>query len=466
MGGDERATSARTPGLDRRGVLLAGGAAVLAASAPARAQEGAGLDVAVSPDLKTLVRNGYIYALPAMEIARTRDRAFAAGAAANRFTPMRRLAGPADRAVTTPNNDTIYSSAFLDLRRGPVTLTAPETGRRYASLALMDGWSNNVHISGTRTDGGRAVRLVVATRGQAAALTPEAGTQVVVSPTRWMWALSRVLVDGPADLDAAHRIQDAITASGEPGPTPPTPAPPRDAPAAALIAGAAAVIAEVGVLDGDTPALMRIAMAAQRLGLSQDAGGDPARVAEAQAGVDEARALLRAGISAQKPVGGWTYPKPDLGDFGTDYPYRAAVAVAGLAALPPVEAMYMWAAGDGAAGAPPLTFDGRRAWRLDLPPVPVDAFWSLSLYERTPEGGFYFVENPLARYAIGDRTPGLKRDAGGGCTLYAGHTDPGEALRSNWLPAPAGPFALVMRAYLPRPEMLDGRFRLPPVVAA
>ncbi len=452
--------------MDRRSILLAGGAAALA-PALARAQSDVGApDLLAAPDLKTLTRNAYIFTLPAFEVGRTRDRAFAAGAQANRFTHMRRLAAAGDRMVTTPNADTLYSTAFLDLRQGPVSLSVPETGRRYVSLALIDGWTNNFHIAGTRVDGGRAARLTVATAQQAAALKPADGTQVVVSPTRWVWALGRTLVDGPADLDAAHAVQDGITAEGAAGPPPP-PAPPRDASAAALIGGAVPFLSDVGLLDADMGALMRVGMAAQRLGLSTAAAADPARVAEAQAGVDDAKALLRAGIAAGgRPVNGWTYPRPNLGDFGTDYLYRAAVALGGLATLPTAEAMYMTAAGDGAAGAPPFTFDGARAWRLDLPALPIDGFWSLTLYERTPEGALFFADNPLRRYAVGDRTPGLRRTADGGCSLLIGAADPGGERRANWLPAPAGRFTLILRAYLPRAELRDGRFRLPPVTAA
>jgi hypothetical protein len=99
-------------------------------------------------------------------------------------------------------------------------------------------------------------------------------------------------------------------------------------------------------------------------------------------------------------------------------------------------------------------------------PLPVDSFWSLSLYESTPDGQFFFVDNPLGRYAIGDRTPGLTLNEDGSLDIWIGHESPGAERESNWLPAPAGPFALFMRAYLPRPELLDGRYRLPPVTEA
>ncbi|MDI1364793.1 MAG: DUF1214 domain-containing protein, partial [bacterium] len=149
------------------------------------------------------------------------------------------------------------------------------------------------------------------------------------------------------------------------------------------------------------------------------------------------------------------------GDFGQDYMLRAAVALGGLAALPLVEATYLRAGHDGQG-----LFDGTRNWRLHIPadhPIPVESFWSLSLYEATPDKQFFFTDNPINRYAIGDRTPGLAWNADGSLDLWIGQAQPGAERVSNWLPAPAGPFALFMRAYLPRPQLLDGSYRLPPV---
>ena len=446
--------------MDRRtlmGAALAAGGAGLAPRA--WGQPFAGPDGAM---LRELARDAYLFVLPLLEVCRTRDAALAAGLPANTFNHRRRLAGPADRGVTTPNNDTLYSTAFLDLRKGPVSLTVPASPNRYFSLALMDAWSNNFHIAGTRTDGGRAGRILLATEAQAAALRPGADVKLVVSPTAWVWALGRTLVDGEADLAAAHAVQDGITASGEAGPPPPK-APSRDADLDTLLRAIQPLAGDAGILKADLPTLLGLARRALVMGVGLDGQPvDPATRAQGQAALEAVRASLRGAAAAQAPVNGWTYPKPNLGDFGTDYPYRAAIAVAGLAALPPKEAMYMWAVGEG----PNRTFDGRRDWRLDLPRLPLDGFWSLSLYEVSPEGGYFFVENPLRRYAIGDRTPGLVRGGDGGVSLRIGSRDPGGAGKANWLPAPAGPFALVMRAYLPRPEMLDGRFRLPPVRAA
>lgn len=163
-------------------------------------------------------------------------------------------------------------------------------------------------------------------------------------------------------------------------------------------------------------------------------------------------------------VNGWSYPRANLGDYGQDYLYRAIVALQGLGALPVAEALYMKAAGDDGAG----TFTGDGPYRLTMPAqLPLDGFWSLSMYEATADGQFFFTDNPLHRYTIGDRTQGLKRNADGTLDLWIGRTDPGGDKTANWLPAPqSGPFAMYLRAYLPRPEMLDGRFRFPAIVKA
>ena len=69
---------------------------------------------------------------------------------------------------------------------------------------------------------------------------------------------------------------------------------------------------------------------------------------------------------------------------------------------------------------------------------------------------------PINRYAIGDRTPGLKTNGDGSLDIWIGHANPGPERESNWLPAPAGPFTMTLRAYLPKPEVLNGSYRLPP----
>src|SRR5262249_60529665 len=100
-------------------------------------------------------------------------------------------------------------------------------------------------------------------------------------------------------------------------------------------------------------------------------------------------------------------------------------------------------------------YDGRKMWRLHFAPgqiPPVSAFWSLTMYERTPDGQSFFTENALHRYSIGNRTPGLRTNNDGSLDLWIGRDDPGPERRANWLAAPAGggrtggPGALAARA--------------------
>jgi hypothetical protein len=94
--------------------------------------------------------------------------------------------------------------------------------------------------------------------------------------------------------------------------------------------------------------------------------------------------------------------------------------------------------------------------------MPPNAFWSVSMYQIEADGRLFFFPNPLSRFAIGNRTAGLRRTVQGHTDIVMAATDPGDA-QGNWLPAPDGAFALVFRAYIPSRQLLDGSWRLPPV---
>ncbi len=407
-------------------------------------------------DLKIAARNAWLFTLPLIEIASTRQRGQAVGSQMNVFGHMRKLADHRARAVTTPNNDTFYSTAQVDLGAGPVTITLPPTGDRYLSLQLMDAYTNSFAILGTRTTGADGGTFTLVGPQDAAE-----GHNLIRSPTRHVWALARILVAGPHDEAEAKLIQQAISMQGPDAPTP-GPFAGRGANWRDYFQSAADLLAL------NPPPVTDRAVLATLAPLGLDAF-DPDRfstdeVAAIEAGMAEARTLARrGGLSGLGFTEGWSYPPGRLGDFGQDYRFRASVALSGLAALPPVEAMYMRAEGP----LPRALFDGLTNWQLHFAKgedLPVDSFWSLSLYEATDDGQFYFTDNPLNRYAIGDRTPGLVRNADGSLDIWIGHASPGADRESNWLPAPEGPFALFMRAYLPKPELLDGGYRLPRVI--
>lgn len=436
--------------MNRREILTA--AAAIGFVPAARALAAAG-------DLRGAAREAFIYCLPLIEMAAARDRMLhdkgsGQPAGINAFKPTRQLVGPKNRTITTPNNDTLYSNAWLDLTKGAVTLTIPPSADRYVSVAVLNMYSDNDAILGTRTTGNQGGRYTLVGPGQ-----PGSGPGVVRVATPHAWVLARILNDGPADLAAAHQVQDGFVLKGPSGAEPPVYAT-RKAPWRDYFGSAQRLLASDPPPATDGLVLRRMA----GLGLHPRGAFDPSRldaaaVGEIEAGLAEAMpAALRA--SAPNVVQGWTYPKSDIGAFGQDYDFRATVAVGGLAALTPHEAMYLRPVGDKGPGS---ALNG--AYRLSfavgkLPPV--ESFWSITMYEATSDGQFFLTENALNRYSIGDRTAGLKKNADGSLDIWIGRADPGGEKTANWLPAPAkGPFSISLRAYLPKSDLLDGRWRAP-----
>jgi hypothetical protein len=176
-------------------------------------------------------------------------------------------------------------------------------------------------------------------------------------------------------------------------------------------------------------------------------------------GVEDAHAAIEEkGNNLGKVVEGWQQIPP-MGNFGNDFLFRSAVAWKFIYTNSPEEAIYPIAETD--ADGKPLS--GEHGYVLHFPPgemPPVRAFWSITLYDSVTR---LMIHNPIERYSIGDRTPGLVYGDDGSLTIYIQHARPGPERESNWLPSPAGRFYLNVRAYMPGPEFIDGTYRLPAV---
>ena len=139
------------------------------------------------------------------------------------------------------------------------------------------------------------------------------------------------------------------------------------------------------------------------------------------------------------------------------YTVRAGAARGGLWGNHGYEAAYAMAYVD--ADGQQLNGSSRYQLHFDTSP-PVGAFWSVTMYD-TPD--FFLVANPIKRYSIGDRTPGL-RTRDGSLTLYLQQDRPDTPEESaNWLPTPAGDFRPILRMYEPDGSVFDGRYELPPI---
>ena len=412
----------------------------------------------------------YAYTFPYYEMARTRYALVdlptnPQRVAINTLNHRRALSDHKSRAVTTPNNDTLYSSAWLDLSAGPLLVTVPAMASRYWSFHFMDASTSTAALVGSRNAGQGAITLWVTREGDA---TPApANARVLRLPTRDAWMLVRIVVDGPQDLAAVHALQDGIRLSAaNPASTPqsPTaPSTPRGMPAdgANYLAVVSSMLTRSGV-----PAAERAMVAGwARFGLGPGAAATPEQAQTLGAALPQLNADLRdgGGINAgSRQVQNWSYPNPAIGTFGNAYALRAGVALAGLGALPPEEAIYLSATTDSAGAA--LNGSGRYRVRIPAQGLAVGAFWSLSMYQVETDGRLFFTDNPIARYAISDRSTGLVKNADGSFDIIVQQAEPTDAAqKANWLPAPAGPLRLMLRAYLPAPELAQGRAPLPTV---
>lgn len=89
----------------------------------------------------------------------------------------------------------------------------------------------------------------------------------------------------------------------------------------------------------------------------------------------------------------------------------------------------------------------------------MNVFWSLTMY-KLPES--LLCENPINRYLLNSpMMPQFTKDADGGLTLQIQSASPGADKEANWLPAPQGPFLMVMRLYWPREEAISGAWAAP-----
>jgi hypothetical protein len=392
----------------------------------------------------------------------------------NAFTHGRTFP-PADfRDVVRPNFDTLYSLAWLDLTKEPMVVTTSDTQGRYYMLPMLDMWTDVFACPGKRTTGTGAARFVVVPPGWQGKL-PE-GIQRIDAPTPYVWIIGRTQTNGQTDYAAVHQVQDGYTIT----------------PLSQLGKAAQAVKATIDpTVDMKTPPMTQVdtmaadkyfAYAAERLKVNPPHITDQPIVARmrrigielgksfdlGKANLAVKRALERAAPDALKAmrakiptiarvVDGWQMNTDTMGVYGNFYLKRAMVALVGLGANLPEDAVYPLNLTD--ADGKPLIGANQYVLHFaknEIPPVA--AFWSVTLYDKD---GFP-TANDLKRNAIGDRDA-LKFNADGSLDLYIQHASPGAEKESNWLPSATGDFNLTMRLYAPKGEVLDGRW-VPPAI--
>ena len=414
----------------------------------------------------------YVFGYPLVVMDVTRASAAITIGPENRLRRVREFPDAGFRDVVRPNVDTLYTTAFIDMSKGPWVFELAPNDQRYEVMPFMDAWTNVFATLGTRTTGtagGRFLLVGPGWQGEA----PE-GMALLRSPTRIVWLIGRTQTNGVADYPLVRRLQDGTTLrtlaewrEGRPEAAPAwQPAARKPAPPVAQMhaMGVEAFFTRLSMLMADNPPAAAdgpMLLKLERIGV---APGRPPRwglLDRWSVGLGRWIADRRIARELDQPrdlVRGWSTPPSMLGDYGTHYNVRAVVAMVGLGANLPADATYPNARVD--ADGQPLT--GSHRYRLHFAPgatPPVNAFWSVTAYG--PDD--FLIDNPLRRYALGDRDP-LVFNADGSLDLYVQADPPEAGKRSNWLPVTRSqPFLLNARLYWPKAAALDGRWGMPAV---
>jgi hypothetical protein len=391
----------------------------------------------------------------------------------NSLVSFAALVDPSFRTIVLPNVDTTYTVGRLNLAHGPAVIDVPDTAGRYYVIQLLDAYSNTFSYIGRRTTGTKRGSFAIVPRGYEGAL-PQ-GVRRVESPTNLVWVIGRTLIREAADLPAVTRLMSAYTVTGlaawqagqrrPPIVLPNFPSLPELPPpeGLAFFDALGVALAESPPPRGDACALRAFTEAGigpgRVPGSEATAAGRAALEAASRAGARLVRrAERRENRRSRMRNNGWLIPGDYVGNYGRNWLARAVVASVGLGANTRAETIYPIALTD-SRGCP---LRGRHRYTLRFPRgelPPVGAFWSLTVYD----DDLFLAENPIDRYAIGDRTRGLRRGRDGSLTIHIQRQAPRGAARANWLPAPRGRFRLALRLYEPRRSALTGRW-VPPAL--
>ena len=433
----------------------------------------------VMKDKIMLGAEAYLYGYPLVMMETTRIQSAKYIGPENQLRMVRQFPNAQFKEVVRPNVDTLYTTAFISMKEGPWAFEMPANNKRYELMPFMDAWTNVFASPGTRTSGNQGGTYLLAGpewNGQ----VPK-GMTLLKSPTDMVWLIGRTQTNGTADFATVHELQnrlrltkwlqppDSLSASTDSK---------RDAPPSWQVSTEPSLtpVAQMKALNTteffnrlmklmvsnppspeDAPLLARLAQLEIKPGQAVHLSGSNALSFSLGRWIANQRVMKALNTKAQD--GSWSYPPLNLGRYGTDYNTRAAVAMVGLGANLPEDAMYPNTVLDHQGQA----LNGKHRYRLHfaanaLPPV--KAFWSITAYGADE----FLIDNPLQRFAIGDRDP-LVFNADGSLDLWVQATPPSQKeAAANWLPVQMGaPFLLNARLYWPEDKALNGQWKMPVV---
>lgn len=389
------------------------------------------------------------------------------------FAHMRAFPSSTSKDVTSPNDDTLYSSAWIDVSNEPYMLEMPDQGDRYYSIPMFTAWTEIFASPGKRLPIEPGKQYIIVGPGWKGVM-PNSFT-VLRSPTNMIWILGRTYSTGTQeDYQAVHELQNdyrlaPLSSYGRTYTPPPNPVDPtidmktpvRDQvnalDANAFFKKLAQLLVTNPPTQNDAPVIAMLS----KLGIVPGQDFDMSKVDP-----NIANGLTKAVKNAQDMImapnrnflvkNGWSFSN-QAGSYGTNYLQRAHVAAFGLGSNLPEDAIYATTNMDD--NGQKLNGENQYVIHFEkgqLPPV--KAFWSLTMYNDQN----FFVDNPQKKYAINSREH-LVQNNDGSTDLYIQYVSPDKDKEANWLPAPMGDFVLTFRFYWPDSTLIDGTWTPPEV---
>ena len=442
------------------------------------------MNITVSPEeARAIVKEAYLYGWPMSENYNTMN-AYSINqdnpnykAPINEIYNNSQVFGPEDDTVVTPNSDTPYSNLWADIRAEPIVITvppmdsvpAPDGQTRYYSFQLIDLYTYNFDYIGTRTQFEEGGSFMIAGPGWQGA-DPDGITKVFHCDTEFFFSITRTQLFSPEDqsnvekLQSMYQVQTLSEFLETPKPTPlaaiddwPEPCVGEAGKTPAVFTNINFMLQFCPTLPDEEELMQQFAQIGVGPGLPFDASTlSPEMQVAFQDGISDALAEFQE-LNEQITAGEVSSAEffGDRATLGDNYLYRFAGAMLGLYGNSIQEAYYQMYQGglDGSSYAYTLTISEE---------LPYEAFASVTMYDAQTQ---LLVANEINRYLI--NTPMLDqlvRNQDDSITLYIqfeSPTDPDQ--QQNWLPAPDGPFYMVMRLYVPTAPVLDGTWVAPKV---
>jgi hypothetical protein len=421
--------------------------------------------------------DGYIYGYPLVLMNATKQATLSPKGLGvsekpiNTFIHSREFATTSYTLVTSPNVDTLYSNAWLDLSKGPLLLHVPKTTGRYYIMQMLDAWTNVFADPGTRTAGSEGGEYVIV--GPKWTEEFPAHATRINSATDMAWINLRIECFGPHDYPAVNAIQDQFTLNPLQSVEAhisrlPLTAHTHDPSPEYIVSHMNAnqffntmedLLTDTPPTPADEPIIEKLAtINIYPSRESEREELDPAIEAGLEKAIPVAKSRINAAIHMiGDVVNGWRICKSDIGTYRTNYLQRAAIACWALGVNLPEDAVYPFTYVDSDGNH----LNGSRTYKIHFDKgktPPVNAFWSITMYNAE----HFLVANRLDRYAIQSHN-NLQYNTDGSLDIFIQRTPPKEKIM-NWLPCPKEYFNLILRMYWPKSEVLDGTWTPPAVL--